>query len=303
MTQRRFGEPLPLGDDRLPYSKGLMARALIAVGVPADRAYQLARALEVDLAGTGERTVGLERFEEVARDVLGDEAGEHAVQRLRRLEDLHALDMPLIVLIGGTTGTGKSTIASEVAHRLGITRVTSTDFIRETMRAFFSYEAMPAIHPSSFEAGAAVDAEADAEADPLIAGFVEQSQHVCVGVDAAMRRSLTEGWSMVLEGVHLVPGMVPASLEGALVLHVIVEIANEDAHRMHFHVRDTATSGVRAMDKYLERIDDIRRIQSFLVDRAHLEGVDVVENANAERAIDAVIGLAMGLADRVGRRV
>jgi 2-phosphoglycerate kinase len=111
MTQRRFGEPLPLGDDRLPYSKGLMARALIAVGVPADRAYQLARALEVDLAGTGERTVGLERFEEVARDVLGDEAGEHAVQRLRRLEDLHALDMPLIVLIGGTTGTGKSTIA------------------------------------------------------------------------------------------------------------------------------------------------------------------------------------------------
>jgi len=35
------------------------------------------------------------------------------------------------VLIGGTTGTGKSTVASEVAHRLGITRVTSTDFIRE----------------------------------------------------------------------------------------------------------------------------------------------------------------------------
>jgi 2-phosphoglycerate kinase len=299
MTQRRFGEPLPLGDDTLPYSKGLMARALIATGVPADRAYQLARALEVDLAGTGERTVGFERFAEVARMVLGDEAGEHAAQSLRRLDDLNALDLPLIVLIGGTTGTGKSTIASEVAHRLGITRVTSSDFIRETMRAFFSYEEMPAIHSSSFEAGAAVEGDDD----PLIAGFVEQSRHVCVGVDAAMRRSLTEGWSMVLEGVHLVPGMVPASLEGALVLHVIIEIANEDAHRMHFHVRDTATGGVRAMDKYLGRIDDIRRIQSFLVERAQREGVDVIENANVERAIDAVIALAMGLADRVGRPV
>jgi 2-phosphoglycerate kinase len=72
---------------------------------------------------------------------------------------------------------------------------------------------------------------------------------------------------------------------------------------MHFHVRDMATGGVRAMDKYLERIDDIRRIQSFLVDRAQREGVEVVENANVERAIDAVIGLAMGLADRVGRPV
>jgi 2-phosphoglycerate kinase len=299
MTQRRFGEPLPLGDDKLPYSKGLMARALIATGVPADRAYQLARALEIDLAGTGERTVGFERFAEVAREVLGEDAGDHAAQSLRRLDDLNALDMPLIVLIGGTTGTGKSTIASEVAHRLGITRVTSSDFIRETMRAFFSYEEMPAIHSSSFEAGAAVDGGDD----PLIAGFVEQSRHVCVGVDAAMRRSLTEGWSMVLEGVHLVPGMVPASLEGALILHVIIEIANEDAHRMHFHVRDTATGGVRAMDKYLERIDDIRRIQSFLVERAQRESVEVVENANVESAIDCVIGLAMGLADRVGRPV
>jgi len=299
MTQRRFGEPLPLGDDKLPYSKGLMARALIATGVPADRAYQLARALELDLAGTGERTVGFDRFAEVAREVLGEEAGDHAVQSLRRLEDLNALDMPVIVLIGGTTGTGKSTIASEVAHRLGITRVTSSDFIRETMRAFFSYEEMPAIHSSSFEAGSTLDGDDD----PLIAGFIEQSRHVCVGVDAAMRRSLTEGWSMVLEGVHLVPGMVPASLEGALILHVVVEIANEDAHRMHFHVRDTATGGVRAMDKYLERIDDIRRIQSFLVDRAQREGVEVVENATVERAIDSVIALAMGLADRVGRPV
>jgi 2-phosphoglycerate kinase len=299
MTQRRFGEPLPLGDDKLPYSKGLMARALIATGVPADRAYQLARALEIDLAGTGERTVDFERFVEVAREVLGDEAGDHAAQSLRRLDDLNALDMPLIVLIGGTTGTGKSTIASEVAHRLGITRVTSSDFIRETMRAFFSYDEMPAIHSSSFEAGSSVEGGDD----PLIAGFVEQSRHVCVGVDAAMRRSLTEGWSMVLEGVHLVPGMVPASLDGALILHVIIEIANEDAHRMHFHVRDTATGGVRAMDKYLERIDDIRRIQSFLVERARREGVEVVENANVERAIDSVIALAMGLADRVGRPV
>ena len=78
-------------------------------------------------------------------------------------------------------------------------------------------------------------------------------------------------------------------------MHVVVEIADEDAHRMHFHVRDTATGGVRAMDKYLERIDDIRRIQSFLIGCARREGVEVVENANVEQAIDSVIALATGL--------
>ena len=63
MSHRRHGDPLPLGDAELPYSKGLMARALIAVGVTADRAYSLARRIEVDLAERRERTVDLARLE------------------------------------------------------------------------------------------------------------------------------------------------------------------------------------------------------------------------------------------------
>jgi len=296
VSQRRHGEPLPLGGEDFPYSKGMMARALIAAGVPADGAYQLARRLELDLAERGQSSVELERLERIAQEILGEEAGAHATSRLRRLAALQALDVPIIVLIGGWTGTGKSTIAAEVAHRLGITRVTSTDFIRQTMRAFFSREFMPTIHYSSFEAGLALDD--DVTGDPAIVGFVDQCRHVCVGVDAAIGRALTEGWSMVLEGVHLVPGLVPAELEGALLVHAVVEIADEDVHRMHFHVRDAATGGIRAMDKYLDRLGDIRRVQTYLVGRARREGVPVVENANVERTIDTVIELVMLASER-----
>ena len=297
MSQRRHGEPLPLGDAEFPYSKGMMARALIAAGVPADRAYLLARRLELDLAERGESSVELERLERMAQEILGEEEGAHATSRLRRLAALQVLDVPIILLIGGSTGTGKSTVAAEVAHRLGITRVASTDFIRQTMRAFFSPEFMPTIHYSSFEAGLAL--EDDVTGDPAVAGFVDQCRHVCVGVDAAIGRSLTEGWSMVLEGVHLVPGLLPAELAGALLVHVVVEIADEDVHRMHFHVRDAATGGIRAMDKYLDRLDDIRRVQDYVVGRARREGVPVVENANVERTIDTVIELVMQASERV----
>ena len=291
MSQRRHGDPLPLGDAELPYSKGMMARALIAVGVSADRAYNLARRIEVDLAQRRERAIDVVRLDELAREILGDREGERAVERLRRLAELQALDVPLIVLIGGSTGTGKSTVAAEVAHRLGITRVTSTDFIRQTMRAFFSDEFMPAIHTSSFEAGAVADP--DVTGDPVVLGFVEQSRQVCVAVDAALRRALTEGWSMVLEGVHLVPGLVPASLDGAILVHVVLQISEEEVHRLHFHVRDSATGGVRPMGKYLERLGDIRRIQSYLTARAERQGVPVVENVNVERTIDEVVGLVI----------
>jgi 2-phosphoglycerate kinase len=297
MSQRRRGEPLPLGNSGLPYSKGVMARALIAVGVPADRAYELARRVEVDLAERGERTVDPERLRILAHETLGVEDGERAVGRLRRLADLQSLDVPIIVLIGGSTGTGKSTLAAEVAHRLGITRVASTDFIRQTMRAFFSKEFMPTIHYSSFEAGAGVDG--DVTGDPTIVGFVDQCRHVCVGVEAAMERALAEGWSMVLEGVHLVPGILPAELAGALVVHVVVEIADPDVHRVHFHVRDVTTGGIRAMDKYLARIDDIRRIQTYVVGRARRESVPVVENANVDRTVDEVIEIVMRSAERL----
>jgi 2-phosphoglycerate kinase len=291
MSQRRGGEPLPLGSAELPYSKGMMARALIAVGVAADRAYDLARRLELDIAERGERTVDVERLERIARETLGEQEGERAAARLRRLREFQALDVPVIILVGGATGTGKSTVATEVAHRLGITRVTSTDFIRQTMRAFFSDEFMPAIHTSSFEAGSAIDP--DVTGDPVVLGFVEQSRQVCVAVDAALRRALTEGWSMVLEGVHLVPGLVPSTLEGAILVHVVVGISDVEVHRLHFRVRDSATGGVRAMSKYVDKLDDIRRIQSYIRSRAEREGVPVVENVNVERTIDEVVGLVI----------
>jgi 2-phosphoglycerate kinase len=292
----RHGLPLPLGDDQLPYSKGLMARALIAVGVPADKAYQLAQRIELDLAERGERAVEVDRLLLLAQETLGEDEGERAAGRLRRLADLQLLDVPIVVLIGGSTGTGKSTVAAEVAHRLGITRVASTDFIRQTMRAFFSPEFMPTIHFSSFEAGEALDEEVTG--DPTIVGFVEQCRHVCVGVDAAIRRALTEGWSMVLEGVHLVPGMLPTELDGALIVHVVVEISDPAVHRLHFHIRDAATGGIRPMEKYLDRLDDIRRVQTYVVGRARREEVPVIENANVERTIDQVIELVMQAAER-----
>ena len=113
----------------------------------------------------------------------------------------------MILLVGGGTGTGKSTVATEVAYRLGITRVTSTDFVRQTMRAFFAKEFMPSIHYSSFEAGLGLSkAEEEESGDAALLGFLDQTRNVLIGVEAALQRALDEGWSMVLEGVHLVPG-------------------------------------------------------------------------------------------------
>ena len=298
MTDRRFRQPLPLGgEDGLPFSKGLMARALIAAGLSADRAYELSLAVEADIVGSGRESISLERLEELAVEALGPEDGATAMRSLRRYQDLYELDLPIILLVGGATGTGKSTVATDVAYRLGVTRVTSTDFVRQTMRAFFSREFMPAIHFSSFEAGRAT-ADEDAEgSEAVLDGFLEQTRDVLVGVQAAIDRALEEGWSVVLEGVHLVPGMLPRTIEGALVVQCVLAISDAEAHASHFWIRDNDSEGVRPYEKYLEAFDDIRLVQAYILGRAQKHDVPVIENGDIEDAIGKVMELVLQAAE------
>jgi len=198
-----------------------------------------------------------------------------------------------MVFVGGATGTGKSTVATELAYRFGITRVTSTDFVRQTMRAFFSRAFMPSVHQSSFEAG---DVYPDAD-DPLEFGFLQQARNVLVGVRASSERALEEGWSLVLEGVHLVPGLVELPPPGrAVSVFVVLAISDEGAHVRHF--RHRFEDSERPESRYLERFADIRRLQDLLVARALREGVPVIENEDADRAARKVADLVLDAAER-----
>lgn len=298
MTERRRTGPLPLGArDGLPFSKGLLARALMLTGLTADRAYELSRRAELDLGSRGVTELNLERLEELAAEVFGDRERQ-ALARLRRWQVLHELDLPIVVLVGGATGTGKSTIATEAAHRLGIVRVTSTDFIRHTMRAFFSKSFMPSVHYSSFEASLALTkAEEEEAGDPTILGFLDQTRNVLVGVEAAVERALTEGFSMVLEGVHLVPGMLRTDFGSAVVVHCVLAISDEGIHRSHFLIRDAVSEGERPLDRYIEGFPEIRLLQDTIVERAHRYDVPVFENTSIDTSVASVLELVLDRAE------
>ncbi len=302
MSERRKGERDFLGSRETPYSKGLMARALTAIGVREDDAYELARRTELDLSDRGEVSVDLERLSELAGEVLGSDRGTRAVRQLRRFRDLQELDLPVILLVGGGTGTGKSTVATEVAYRLGITRVTSTDFVRQTMRAFFAKEFMPSIHYSSFEAALGLSkAEEEESGNVALLGFLDQTRNVLVGVEAALQRALDEGWSMVLEGIHLVPGMFSSNLDGALVVQCVLAIHDEEIHSTHFWSRDLSSEGVRPVDRYMSALPEIRMIQDYIVERAKRCDVPVIENESREGGVSAVMELVLEQAEQIAR--
>ena len=278
----------------LPYSKGLMASQVMVTGLSPIRAYQVAEAIEERLLGSGRSSVTSEELSQIAVDVLEEVAGDRYAKNFLRWREVEALDIPLVLLMGGATGVGKSTIATQLAARLGIVRVVATDAIREVMRALFSRELMPTLYTSSFQADTALREPPTRAADRLVVGFREQTTAVAVGISALLERAVVEGTSVVIEGAHVVPGFFDLEpwADRVLAVPVIIAVDDEDVHRSHFSARSTDVGG-RPAQRYEEGFDNIRRLQRYIKSQALTHGVPVIPNYKFDQALAAVIDLVM----------
>ena len=276
----------------LPLSKGLLAQTFTATGLSPAQAYAAAQRVQDELRAEQCLEVTLADLHDRAERVLADMAGDRIATRYRRLNEVDQLERPLIVLIGGTTGVGKSTIAAEVAHRLGITRFVSTDSIREVMRGIFSRELMPAIYESSFDAWRGLRVPVPRGASPVIVGFREQAAVVTTGIKSLIDRAVVEGVSMVLEGIHVAPGYIePSQFKNAHVVQLLISVDDEEAHRSHFYIREIQTDGLRPFERYRANFDNIRLLGRYVEDLAVEHGIPVVHSHQLDRTVAEVLEL------------
>jgi 2-phosphoglycerate kinase len=283
-----------------PFSKGILARSLLKLGLDATRAHDIAVALHSELLAEGMTLVTSQHLARVLAERLARHAGADVAARYEKLRIFKQSRRPLVLLIGGSTGSGKSSLASEAAHRLDITRILSTDSVRHVMRAMIAEKLLPSIHRSSFEAWrdpavvrAAAGGDPGAEG-AVLAAFRDQVRHVSVAVEAVLDRAVQENFSIIMEGVHLVPGLFARFAADARVqfLHLVVHVADEDAHRQRFLARGLATQE-RPGKRYLDNFDAIRAIQAHLVERAAAASTPLVENRDFDTAVHAVLGYVL----------
>lgn len=278
----------------LPFSKGLMASQVMVTGLSPYRAYQVAEAIEDRLLDRGLASVTSDELSELALSVIGDIAGERYAKNYIRWQEVERLDVPLVILIGGTTGVGKSTIATQLAARLGIVRVVATDAIREVMRSMLSSELMPTLHTSSFHADQALREPPGTSSDALLLGFREQTAAVAVGINALIERAALEGTSIVIEGAHIVPGFLDLDSHRDRILAVpfVLGVEDEGRHLSHFATREDAVAA-RPAERYAAGFENIRRLQRYVKSQALSHGVPVLPNYSFDQAIAAVMDLVM----------
>ncbi len=288
-------------DGSWPFNQGRLQQSLLAAGLDPNQAFEIVIEIERDLREQGEDSVTRDALRENVAALLRERVTEASADRYLAWRSFQAEDdRPLILLLGGTSGVGKSTLALEVARRLSIGRLLSTDSIRDVMRVMLSDDLVPTLHVSSFEAHARLVNPVREGADPVIEGFLEQSRTVSVGVRAVIERAIAEGTSTVVDGVSLVPGLFDPQ-EWRDRAHVFFLIAaDEDRDSLHRNLVARAHGrGARASERYVRNFEGIFTIQQGLLERADRFGVPVVDVQDRDSAASKVVKHVVG---RLGER-
>jgi 2-phosphoglycerate kinase len=276
-----------------PFSKGSLAQSLLAASVEPDAAFEVAREIELHLLREGRHEVQRSDLRTLAYRTLLGRFGRRTAQRYLVWREFEEPEKPVIILLGGTTGAGKTSLALEVARRLRISRVLSTDAIRQVMRIMLSQDLMPALHVSSFDADHTVVSlgeQDERDDETVIQGFMAQAEAVSVGVRAILDRAIEENSSLVLDGVSLVPGLLDLSsyAEHAHVFFLLVARLDEESFRSQFAARAEREKR-RDASRYIERLDEILRIQEYLLEQAERRDVPIVDNVTLEGSVLLVI--------------
>jgi 2-phosphoglycerate kinase len=190
---------------------------------------------------------------------------------------------PQLILIGGCTGTGKSTFGMQVALSQGVLKCVSTDTTRAVMRSFVSKEISPALHRSSYSG------EGDA-----ITNWRECCTVLEGSMDALVYDAIERGVSLVVEGVHLVPSnkLIDKWKDaGGAALGVLLTITDETSHEYLIFRRGEITK--KGEEKKIKAFGRIRSIQDEMIRLAEESKWLIIEQKLAPEPIEIVMSLLL----------
>jgi 2-phosphoglycerate kinase len=275
------------------FSRGKHERYLRAAGVKAEKAETTTTLVYEQLLAAGVTSIDTGALGYLTYLALDEEVSRKAAKRYLVWSEYQRSGRPLILMICGAVGTGKSTIATEVAHLLDIVRIQSTDMLREVMRMMLPEQLLPVLHASSFNAWKALPIQ-DArgrDRDLLIAdGYRSQAGLLSVAVEAVIHRAVEESVPIILEGVHAHPEIsmnLPADSD-AITVHTTLAVLKSKELKRRLRGRGAEVPQRRAT-RYLDTFDAIWSLQTFLLSESDRCDVPIITNTDKDKTIHQVI--------------
>ena len=281
------------GEVVTPFSPWVLTQSIMPTGIHPEKAHGVAREVGEQFKAAGKRFVKRGDIRKRVKDHLEeiDPKLPEIYEVWREYRSKRAsgkIPQPLIVLLGGSTGSGKSSVALEVAHRLGIRNVIGTDYVRQVLRTLFSQDILPDLYLSTYNAYKAVNIPIAPGEDKVVIGYAEQAKHVAVGIEAMIERAMQEGTDVILEGIHILPSILDDELiQNPSVNIVFLSMDSEEAHKDR--IRKRAEYSSRPLQSYMRDFDKIRRIQNFIVEQGSSRGLPVIDNLDMGKSVERII--------------
>ena len=232
-----------------------------------------------------------DEFEHVVLSCLGDHPRQVSedvkLSHLRIACRVAERKLGLVVLLSGTSGTGKSTLASLVASRLGISHVMSSDAIRNILRGFDQDREQEYLWSSTYE-----------HTDGVEENYIQQRDAILQHVESVVASFASRCESIVIEGVHLSGEFAVKMAETyphTTVVPFLVHISNREKHLERFAVRAKAMTLRPENNRYVQHLDSIRKIQQLLRNEAVVCGIPQVDNTNVDRSLDVIHTTILGM--------
>ncbi len=285
-----------------PFSTGVLAHSLETCAISPELALLGAREVLVNLKKTGHREIDHKALRRLIHRGLTAHCAPEVADRYLSWRRFENSGIPLVILLGGTTGCGKSTIAAELAYRLNISRFQSTDLMREIIRSYLSAQMIPTLEYSSFEAWRGLPGAVDKGIPPIenrvVMGFLSQFRAMKPALNATVERAVSQNHHLILEGVHVLPTELDLDVhkEKAVIIPLMLASMKKDLLRKQLKRRGREINTPQAM-RYIEHLDDIWELQSWLLSEQDTAGVSLLENWDIESTVraglDHVIGVLM----------
>ncbi|MEM9302073.1 MAG: AAA family ATPase [Pseudomonadota bacterium] len=290
------------------FSRSQLTHVLQAVGLELEEATNISQRVNTHFAKKRTQAISAARLNELLRRYLRLAAGAEVARRYDTWARFRMSDRPLLILIGGTAGCGKSTIATELATRLNIVRSVSTDMLREVMRFLLPERLVPSIFKSSFVAWQTLPSSPDGNGNGnsqqlLEEGYLAQAQLVKQANEAVIRRALREHVPLILEGVHVYPGMLDDIELGDEVIVVPIMLATLKRKQLRRRIQGRSGDAPRRRaDRYLDNFDAIWGLQSFLLSEADRRGDPIISNDEKSVTIQQIMRVIVDRIDEADAR-
>ena len=196
---------------------------------------------------------------------------------------------PYVILIGSASGIGKSTIASQLAKQLNIKHLIESDFIRAVVRGIIGKEYAPALHSSSYDAYKNLRNKANYQSyeDLVSAGFDEHASYVIPGLEKIIQRAITDYDDIIIEGVHLVPGLIDIEqFRDYAEIYFFVLSSDEESHKERFVKRAIQ---IHRGGKQLDFFTENRIIHNHLLHQAKKHDVSIIKTESIDKTMEQIL--------------